>query len=507
MLLSLANPMARAMICAMGCLALLGQPIMTAEPAEKLLEETWDSVYLDGVKTGYAHGTLHEFDRESQKHRRATSDLRLRVKQGQNVMEIRMETGTEENAAGEVRRVFMRQYINKGLQVDLDGTVRGDDLQVKVTGRMSLQRKIAWDRKALSMYREQRFFGDQEVKPKSTLSYRRFETSVNALITVRVSAQDLEEVDVLGKKESLLRIEAVPEKIQTIQLPGTTYWLDKEYRVRRYQMEIPGLGLMVFYRTTAQEAQKLLDDLPDIAKRRLIPIKQRIESPHDTESVVYRITRKKNRDEDLSTLFAVDVRQTYVRIQNDTFELRVKKAQVVEATGKAEKPAAEYLADCHFIKWDDAKVKELAHAAVEKESDSWKQALRIERWVHKNMRMTLPAGDFTPSDKVAQKLEGNVSEYAFLVAAMARALGIPSRTAIGLVYDDSDGQPAMRYHMWTEVWIRGEWLSLDATLEKGMGAAHVKISDHSWQGVKSLTPLLPMMRVWGNVDIEVMSVK
>jgi len=62
----------------------------------------------------------------------------------------------------------------------------------------------------------------------------------------------------------------------------------------------------------------------------------------------------------------------------------------------------------------------------------------------------------------------------------------------------------MGFHMWTEVWIKGQWIGIDATLGRGsIGAAHIKISDHSWHEVQSLTPMLPVSRVLGKLSIEV----
>jgi hypothetical protein len=62
--------------------------------------------------------------------------------------------------------------------------------------------------------------------------------------------------------------------------------------------------------------------------------------------------------------------------------------------------------------------------------------------------------------------------------------------------------------MWTEVWVDGQWKSLDATLGLGrVGAAHLKISDQSWHDERTLTPLLPVVRVLGKLSIDVVSVE
>jgi Transglutaminase-like superfamily len=108
---------------------------------------------------------------------------------------------------------------------------------------------------------------------------------------------------------------------------------------------------------------------------------------------------------------------------------------------------------------------------------------------------------------VARDLRGDCRHYALLTAALCRAQGIPSRTAIGLLYVDRP-KPALGFHMWTEVWIDGRWLGLDATLGLGhIGAGHVKITHHSWYDTRSLTPLLPVTRVLGKLAMEVVKVE
>ena len=60
--------------------------------------------------------------------------------------------------------------------------------------------------------------------------------------------------------------------------------------------------------------------------------------------------------------------------------------------------------------------------------------------------------------------------------------------------------------MWTEVWIKGRWIAIDATLGKGyVGATHLKITDHSWHDERTMTPIFPVIRVVGRVSIQVLS--
>src|SRR5436190_11930904 len=96
-----------------------------------------------------------------------------------------------------------------------------------------------------------------------------------------------------------------------------------------------------------------------------------------------------------------------------------------------------------------------------------------------------------PAFKVAQTLTGDCTEFSMLAAAMCRAAGVPSRVAIGLVYVDRPPprQAFFGFHMWTEVYVRGAWVAIDATLGQGsVGPGHLKIADHSWHDTPALTP-------------------
>ena len=206
-------------------------------------------------------------------------------------------------------------------------------------------------------------------------------------------------------------------------------------------------------------------------------------------------------------MFAQDERQKVKNAKGNSFEIHVRAATPAEPEEEPGKVKDEYLKSCYFINCDDERVKRLAREAVGRQTDPWQKALRIERWVHDHMENKNYSEAFATADHVARTLEGDCTEHAVLAAAMCRAAGVPSRTALGLLYvDDREQGPVLGFHMWAEVWARGQWLPIDGTLGRGyVGASHLKISDHSWYDIQSLTPLLPVVRVLGKVAIEVKS--
>ena len=128
------------------------------------------------------------------------------------------------------------------------------------------------------------------------------------------------------------------------------------------------------------------------------------------------------------------------------------------------------------------------------------------------MKANMKAFEFSQAmataDNVAKTLSGDCTEYAMLAAAMCRAVGVPSRTALGLVYAESGGKQFLAYHMWFEVYADGQWSPLDATLGMGgVGPGHVKITDNSWHDEKSFAPLLPVLRTLSaKLSVEVLKV-
>jgi transglutaminase-like putative cysteine protease len=473
---------------------------------DRTARETWDAAYLDGSKVGYYHTTVREIDSNGQKLLETKVELDLTIKRYQAVTRILMETATDETPDGKVTAVAMKQQG----KLILAGAVEGERLHVKTPdGR--IDRKLPWDDKVVGLSGQERFYKDHNAKPGDKFSFRTFEPTINSVVTVRAVVKDEEEVELLDGKQTLLRVEATPDKITTPQgsvaLPAMTLWLDKDLLPARAETELADLGKITAYRTTKERAlEKARTPTGDIGRNSLIKLKKAIPNPRAANSVVYHVTVK---DDEPGTTVARDNRQSIKNLLGDSFDLYVRAVRKPPAAApeKDPGPGEEYLAPNYYLNSDDERVRRFATEAVGAEPDPWKKAQRIERWLAGNVRHDNSA-PFGRAGEVAAECRGDCRHKAMLGAAMCRAAGIPSRTAIGLVYDkDQQAGPVMAYHMWVEVWVRGEWLGIDGTQAVGsVGADHVKISDNSWHDVQSLTPLLPLQRILGKITIEVVRV-
>jgi hypothetical protein len=510
--------MRKYLVCC-GVLVLAAAPARAEAP--KQVKETWDAAYLEGAKAGFVHTLVQQYGEGDAAVLRTVLTMDLRIRRYNAVVPLHMQTVTDETPAGRVVGVGLTQFLDKGRLVVV-GRVENGELVVQSNGET---RRLPWDPEVIGSQKQDNLLREKKAKPGDKFTFRSFEPGLMLPATVRVAVKEPEEVDVLRAKKAeggeekvervkqrLLRAETAPDKVevggQSVPLPRLVTWLDRDYEALRGEMELPGLGRVTLYRTTpavAREGGAAPALMPDLGLTTLIPLNRPLADPLGARSVTYRVTLKG--DDDPASAFVRDDRQQAADARGDTFELTVRGSSPPAADDAEADAKPEYLKSNYFLDSDDEQVRDLAARAAGREADPWRKALLIEKWVHENMRGSNSIG-FATAGQVARGLSGDCRQHAMLAAAMCRAVGVPARTAVGLVYADDPGRgPVLAFHMWTEVFVKGRWHGLDATLGRGrVGAGHLKIGDHSWHNTQTLAPLLPVTRVMGRAKVEVVRV-
>jgi transglutaminase-like putative cysteine protease len=83
----------------------------------------------------------------------------------------------------------------------------------------------------------------------------------------------------------------------------------------------------------------------------------------------------------------------------------------------------------------------------------------------------VPVVSVPDAKSILEHRKGDCNEHATLVAALLRAIGIPARIVVGLVFKDE----RFYYHAWNEVYL-DRWVSLDAVLNQmPTDATHIKL--------------------------------
>ncbi|NJD09361.1 MAG: transglutaminase domain-containing protein, partial [Gemmatimonadetes bacterium] len=121
-------------------------------------------------------------------------------------------------------------------------------------------------------------------------------------------------------------------------------------------------------------------------------------------------------------------------------------------------PALE-LASEPLIQSGDTRIIAAARAAAGGTTDPLVAAERLNAWVYRTLKkdiaLTVPS-----ALQVLEARAGDCNEHTVLYVALARALGLPARTAVGLVHV----RGRFYYHAWPEVWLNSTWVAVDPTL-------------------------------------------
>ena len=484
-------------------------------PDVKPLDDVWEAAYVENdsgvnVKIGYVHLTSAFVGKGEQQLIRTTKELRFTINRGDTPAELKADVSADESADGTVAAVRAKIWLGKDRVQTITATViEGTKVRVSADGELKSEREFRWDPKCVGLAREQTLLRDKQAKPGDEFTYRYFEPQVTNFVTVRVVIGNAENVVLPGGlKRKLVKAVATPNPLKLgngglLQLPAASHWFDaKSYEIVKTQSAIEELGVVTLLRTSKVAALAPNGKVPDLMKRQSIYLSAAVPDIHERDDAVYRITFKG--DAKPKELVSTDDRQKIESAEGNTFTLRVTARHRPIKIDQEEKVGDEFLKSNYFITSADKLVQELAERAAGKTRDPWEKAKKIEDFVLHFMKAVDYSEALAPADHVARTAAGDCTEYAMLTAAMCRAQGIPSRTAIGLVYvNNLLGRPGLGFHMWTEVFVKGQWLGLDAT--RGfVGPGHIKITDHSWDNVISFVPLLPVKGfIQANPAIEV----
>lgn len=170
--------------------------------------------------------------------------------------------------------------------------------------------------------------------------------------------------------------------------------------------------------------------------------------------------------------------------------------------GPADPDLAPYLRPEPFIESDAPEIKAEAERMVRGVSGVRAQAERLVREVNQLVEKK-PTVSLPSALEVLRTKVGDCNEHTVLYVAMARALGIPARINVGLVYV----RGAFYYHAWPEVYLdegrgRGLWLPVDPTFDQfPADATHVRLARG---GLDKQSAILPLI---GRVKMAVLEVE
>jgi hypothetical protein len=470
-------------------------------------QDSWDAVYMAGAKIGHIHTWVEKVSDKGRDYHRVRVDLEMRVKRRDDESVTKLMYGTIETPEGEVLRLDTRTQAGETQDIRVHGDVIGGRMRLMIeSGGQRQSKVIPWGPDIRGPYGPEQTMARKPMKEHEERSIRVFIPELNKVSDVTLRARTIEPVLLGdGKSHPLLRVDQLTT-VDAKRRPeyDARVFVDADGQILKSEQDV--MGGLVYYRTTKEAALAPAGPVKvDIVMHSVVKVPQKISNPDQTRHVQYRISLK---DSEPAKMFPADARQS-VRAEEsspNSAVLEVKSVGPLDGEAVAGAVDEQYRKPNALIDSDDVRVRGLATRVTRGLIDPWEKATAINRWVAQNLRDKNFKLAFASASEVARNLSGDCTEHSVLAAAMCRAVGVPSRVVVGLIYvDDLAG---FGYHMWAEVFVNNRWVAIDPSWNQTtVDAVHIKLSDTSLDGVAPFEAFLPVAAVVGRLTIESVEIR
>jgi hypothetical protein len=468
-----------------------------ASTAGPPVRETWDVYRMAGAKIGYGRTTVRRATDKDGARITTESLMHMKVQRYGEATQQEIRVMATETPEG-VLRTFHSEIQDGPMPVCTTGEVHGDRLQLEMTSAGKTTRtSVPWSAQYGGPFAFEESLRHQPMKPGERRKIKAWDVS-NQVTETDMTARQYEQTPLLSGSFSLLRIDAL-NRMPDGQTITSVAWTDSQGEVLKSRVE-PNIEAM----RVPEEVAKAEGDIGnfDLGRNMHVKVDRPLPRVHDGHRVRYRVTLDGGNPADA---FPNGASQKVTSLGTERAEVTVyplRPGVAGNAAAHEEAPTAAQRRPNNFLQSDDPKVMADAHEAVGSETDPWRKALALERYVFQAIKKNDYSQAFATAAEVARDRQGDCTEHAVYLAAMARSVGIPSRVAIGLVYLSST--QTFDYHMWTELYIDGRWIGLDGTMAKGgIGGGHLKLAHSSLDGVAAYSSFLPVLKVLGRLRVEV----
>ncbi len=470
------------------------------------LRTTWNVYYVKSSRVGYGRTTIRSATESGREVLHIEQWNHLTVKRGRDRTEQDIRSTSVETPDGRLLR-FECQMRSGANPMRTAGQVKGDRLELETTtGGKKLVTTIPWSPGWGGPFAPEQTLIRKPMQPGEHRRLTALMIGFNQPAEVELQAKGYEPVSMLGGVHDLLRIETTT-RFSNGQKLESVVWADRTGNTLKTFSDAMDLTT---YRASEAEALAKVDTADfDLLGATLVSLDQPLSNPYQTKRVRYRVRLSGG---DPSAVFVTGPTQEVTSIDPHTAQVTVYAIRPGEPGGNAAAPPDPPTdADRRpngIIQSDDPEVVAQAQQAAGTETDPWRVATKLERYVNQVITKKDYSQAFATAAEVAKSHEGDCTEHAVFLAALARARGIPARAAMGLVYSQTQGRPGFLYHMWTEVYIDGRWIPIDGTLGRGgIGAAHLKLAQSNFSDASPYSAFLPVAQVVGRLKIEILDAR
>jgi len=450
------------------------ESVSVVDATEAQGEETeYFALLMEGKKVGYA---IQRRDVEGEK---VTTSVELKITLSRIGVPVSVKTNakTFETIEGKPLGFELEQAM--GIMVTKTTATVDEQGKVKVkTGQQEVE--FDWPDGAVMSEGMRLLHLKHGLKEGTTYNVKAFDPSMMQVVDVEVKVGSKQEVDLLGRVVALIEVKSTISLGQTGPMVSTEYY-DDELSLQKSVM--PVMGMTIEQVACSKEFALGEIDVLEVVDKMFMKSPEPLRDVGSVRSITYHLSPIQEAAE--LNIPSGD-NQRVERGSNGNITLTVEPVAAPKGESfpyKGSDPEAlEALKPSRYVESDQKVIIDLAKRAVGRASDAAVAARKIEAFVADYVSDKSLSVGYASAAEVAASKQGDCSEHAVLTAALCRAVGIPAQVVTGLAYVEQWGtvQNGFGGHAWTQVYIGGKWIGIDAAFNgAGLGgydAGHITLA-------------------------------
>lgn len=453
------------------------QTLSISEIESPHTKETWMNILQNKNKIGFSHST---FSPEDNGYKLQETTF-MRINTMGMVQNINLRTQGQLNADFSLAEFDFE--INSGrFSFTVNGNVSDDVLTVRTTSAgASRQFDIRIKKRPYLMAGITAAIASTKLDTGDRYTFRIFDPATMGQAPVIVEVIGKEDIQIMGANQIATKV------ILNFKGANQIAWIGENGDVLR-EKGILGIHLE---KTTRNDALEGLDLRPseDLTRTASVASNVMLANPEQLSTLKVQISGVANERVQLE-----GGRQTF---ENNVLTIQKESlANLLDAIDPSNLETLEkiFLRPEPFIQSDDQKIIALAREIVGNQTKPLEKTRKLVDWVHQHIQkrpvLSLPDALSTLEHRV-----GDCNEHAVLLAALARAAGIPCRVEAGLVYL----KERFYYHAWNLVYL-GRWVTVDSLLgQLPADVSHIRLVTGSPR------QQLDIIGVIGNINLKILN--
>ncbi len=452
-------------------------PEYAFNPTQGILErDSWMNIIQKGRKIGFSHSVLSKKDDGYNLH----ETVYMKINTMGMIQDINLDTQADLNSDFTLR-TFDFILSSGRFEFKAKGTVSGDILSI-YTEDSGTPRKvdIPVKNKPYMVAGVVDAALAAGLKEGELITFDIFDPATMSQESVLLKVGAREEISIGGVRQTAVKM--------LLSFKGTKQdlWIGEKGEILKEQ----GMLGISLEKTTREEALSglTLQASEDLTKIASVPSNIILENPEKLS-----VLKVKIEGIELESLKLNDERQT---LENTALEIKKESLSDLPEQGGVDKRdlrLISYLKPSTFIQSDNGKILSVVVNTVNPTDTPLVKTRKLMNWINANIKKR-PVISLPDAISTLENRAGDCNEHAMLMAALARAAGIPAKVEAGLVYLNG----RFYYHAWNLLYL-GKWIAVDSLFNQmPADVTHIRFSTG---GQKEQ---LDLMGIIGNVKIKVL---